>query len=279
LGRRIEKNVDGKITRYVYDNEDIILEYDGEGNLIAKYIHGPGIDEPIRMIRNQVYYYIADALGSIKALVDRDGFVRQMYEYDSFGSITQIFDEEGNEITLDDAIPNPYAFTGREYDPETGLYYYRARYYYPRLGRFLQEDPIRGFLQIPQSLSLYPYVENNPVNYIDPDGEIVITAPALVPIIIVGLCGMVIIHTWHIWYHYTPAGEAYQEAMQKSMTVDECGDEFDPWKDTSTGTEVPDNRTPFTPPPPPELDPWDKFILSVLKILEHIHGLAGRFGI
>jgi hypothetical protein len=59
LGRRIEKNVNGKITRYVYDNEDIILEYDGEGNLIAEYIHGPGIDEPIMMVRNnQTYYYI-----------------------------------------------------------------------------------------------------------------------------------------------------------------------------------------------------------------------------
>jgi YD repeat-containing protein len=63
LGRRIEKNVDGKITRYVYDNEDIILEYDGEGNLIAKYIHGPGIDEPLMMERDgEIYYFIADAL-------------------------------------------------------------------------------------------------------------------------------------------------------------------------------------------------------------------------
>jgi YD repeat-containing protein len=95
LGRRIEKNIDGKITRYVYDNEDIILELDAQNSTLATYIHGPGIDEPIRMIRNQAYYYIADALGSIKALVDRDGFVRQMYEYDSFSSITQIFDEEG----------------------------------------------------------------------------------------------------------------------------------------------------------------------------------------
>jgi RHS repeat-associated protein len=173
LGRRIEKNVDGKITRYVYDNEDIILEYDGEGNLIAEYIHGPGIDEPLMMKRdNQTYYYIADALGSIRALVDTQGFIRQMYEYNAFGEIVQVLDEEGAPIPIEDAIPNPYTFTDREYDPETGLYYYRARYYDPRLGRFLQEDPFKGFLDIPHSLNLYLYAYNNPIKYIDPWGLI-----------------------------------------------------------------------------------------------------------
>jgi RHS repeat-associated protein len=171
LGRRIEKNVDGKITRYVYDNEDIILEYDGEGNLIAEYIHGPGIDEPIRMKRDsQTYYYIHDALGSIRALVSSEGYIRQMYEYDAFGEIVQVLDEEGAPIPIEDAIPNPYTFTGREYDPETGLYYYRARYYDPHLGRFLQEDPLRGILVYPQTLNLYQYTINNPVNFVDPLG-------------------------------------------------------------------------------------------------------------
>jgi RHS repeat-associated protein len=189
LGRRIEKNVDGKITRYVYDNEDIILEYDGEGNLIAEYIHGPGIDEPLMMERDgEIYYFIADALGSIKALVDGEEGVRQMYEYDAFGGI-RVLDEEGNPIPIEDAIPNPYTFTGREYDPETGLYYYRARYYDPHLGRFLQEDPLLEKSLLPDSswrglylgpsttilLSLphpYTYVRNNPVNWIDPFGLI-----------------------------------------------------------------------------------------------------------
>jgi RHS repeat-associated protein len=198
LGRRIEKNVDVKITRYVYDNEDIILEYDGEGNLIAEYLHGPGIDEPLMMERDgEIYYFIADALGSIKALVDGEGGVRQMYEYDAFGRI-RVLDEEGAPIPIEDAIPNPYTFTGREFDPETGLYYYRARYYGPSLGRFLQEDPIlylqieqelkigsksyggdfntifnrplEIFLKEPQILNFYPYCQNNPVNYVDPIG-------------------------------------------------------------------------------------------------------------
>jgi RHS repeat-associated protein len=198
LGRRIEKNVNGKITRYVYDNEDIILEYDGENRLVAEYIHGPGIDEPLMMERDgKIYYYIPDALGSIRALVDTKGYIRQMYEYDAFGGI-KVLDEEGKEIDPEDGIPNLYTFTGREFDPETGLYYYRARYYDPSLGRFLQEDPIlylqieqelkigsksyggnfntifnrplEIFLKEPQILNLYPYCQNNPVNLVDPMG-------------------------------------------------------------------------------------------------------------
>jgi YD repeat-containing protein len=71
LGRRIEKDVNGAITRYVYDNEDIIAEYDGSNTLQAKYLHGPGIDEPLRMERGgQKYWYHADGLGSITAITN-----------------------------------------------------------------------------------------------------------------------------------------------------------------------------------------------------------------
>jgi len=113
--------------------------------------------------------FIADALGSIRALVNETGHIVQSYQYDSFGNIT-ILDAEGNLILQNKAIPNPYTFTAREYDPESGLYYYRARYYDPRLGRFLQEDPVKGFALFPQSFNLYPYCRNNPINLIDPYG-------------------------------------------------------------------------------------------------------------
>jgi RHS repeat-associated protein len=95
-----------------------------------------------------------------------------MYEYNAFGEIVQVLDEEGNPIPIDDAIPNLYTFTGREFDPETGLYYYRARYYDSRIGRFLQEDPIVGLVIVPQTLNKFPYVTNNPIKYIDPFGLI-----------------------------------------------------------------------------------------------------------
>ncbi len=66
------------------------------------------------------------------------------------------------------------AFTGREWDPETGLYYYRARYYDPKIGRFISEDPLPLRARKPRELDAYAYVANNPVNYSDPTGLAVV---------------------------------------------------------------------------------------------------------
>jgi YD repeat-containing protein len=88
LRRRIVKDVDGTFTRYVYDNEDIILELDGNNNQLAYYTHGQGIDEPISMQRaGQNYYFITDALGSIIKVVDTSGNTVNEYVYDSFGNM------------------------------------------------------------------------------------------------------------------------------------------------------------------------------------------------
>jgi len=92
-------------------------------------------------------------LGSTTAIVDQSGNVVQTYRYDSFGNI----------ISQTGSLNQPYTYTGREYDSETGLFYYRARYYAPKIGRFLQEDPI-------WNTNLYGYCFNNPVNYFDPLG-------------------------------------------------------------------------------------------------------------
>ena len=184
FNRRIEKNVNGTITRYVYDRGNIVFEYDGENTFQAKYVHSDNIDEPVTMIRPenpyvnakfpaQEFYYHRDRLGNITEITDFEGTVVQRYVYDAFGKIS-IFDKDGNAITPNSAnyLKSPYAFTGREYDHETGMYFYRARYYDPDSGRFISEDPI-GFGG--QDANLYRYVGNNSVNFVDPEGEKIIS--------------------------------------------------------------------------------------------------------
>ncbi len=157
FGRRISKTVNGVVTRYLYDGMNIIKEYDGTGTLLATYVHGPGIDEPLAMTRGgQTVYYHADGLRSITGLTNSSQTVVQNYGYDGFGNLTQA-----------PTIQNPYTYTGREWDAETGLYYYRARYYDPKVGRFITQDPI-GFTG--GDFNLYAYVGNNPVGFIDPLG-------------------------------------------------------------------------------------------------------------
>ena len=157
LGRRIEKVANGQTRRYVYDFEDILLEYDGADTLLARYTHGPGIDQPVAMSRGgSTFFYHADALGSVSELTDSAGTVAKSYAYDAFGNI---LDQSGT-------VENAYAYAGRELDSESGLYYFRTRYYDPRIGRFLRKDPV-GLIA---GMNLYAFVGNNPVNRFDPWG-------------------------------------------------------------------------------------------------------------
>ncbi|HNK51158.1 MAG TPA: RHS repeat-associated core domain-containing protein [Nitrospira sp.] len=299
LGRRIEKVANGQTTRYIYDGEDILLEYNGSNVLQARYTHGPGIDEPLSrtpmvpglgsgqtavlastpdglrgpvvddgikvngqvsvgfvfvsgmpapaigqpidstgleqpiapidvtaaaatgtlavdlidtggiggnaplylvtrdQATNQVIesrllfparatfasttplgtplvvasatvptttpvadgtlYYHQDGLGTVTELTDINGAVAKAYAYDAYGNI----------LESPGTVDQPYTYTGREYDSESGLYYYRARYYDPGTGRLLQKDPIGSFLR---DVNLYAYVTANPVNGVDPLG-------------------------------------------------------------------------------------------------------------
>jgi len=192
FGRRIEKKVEeveggrleSKTYAYVYDNEDIILEIksgkdeDGDNDggrkagllkhwqkrvakpAISRFVHGPGIDEPLAVEqKGRTFFYHADGLGSIVSLTDAKGHVIQSYEYDSFGNMQH----HGGEVK------QPYSYTGREWDKELGLYYYRARYYDPVIGRFISKDPI-GFAG--GDVNLYRYVGNGPVLRTDPTGKI-----------------------------------------------------------------------------------------------------------
>jgi RHS repeat-associated protein len=104
----------------------------------------------------QIYYYEADGLGSVTSLTDPTGAIAATYTYDSFGFQTK---GTGNAT-------NWFRYTGRDLDSDTGLDYYRARYYDPMSGRFLSEDPI-GYAG---GLNRYVYVRNGPTNRVDPQG-------------------------------------------------------------------------------------------------------------
>lgn len=172
IGRRVEKEITQagttKVARFIYDAEDILLELDGSNNIIARYTHGPGIDEPLVMEKGgQSFFYHADGLGSITEITDATGAVKQQYTYSSFGKI---------ESQLDPTFIQPYTFTAREFDPETDLYFNRHRTYDWRTGRFNSADPI-GFAG--GDVNLYAYVRNNPVTFDDPHGLIAPAIPAV----------------------------------------------------------------------------------------------------
>jgi RHS repeat-associated protein len=114
-----------------------------------------GIDDKLRSKNGPtVRYFLTDHLGSTEALADASGTIVSSTSYDSFGNAAS-------------NIATTYRYTGREYDVDTGLYYYRNRWYDPEVGRFISEDPI-GFAS--GDINLYGYVGNNPLSFIDPFG-------------------------------------------------------------------------------------------------------------
>jgi RHS repeat-associated protein len=162
FGRRVEKKYDGRtVLKYLYDGDHCIAEYGAGNDLHRKYLYGPAVDEPISMIESSgtyagTYYYHFDGLGSVTALTNSSGTTVEVYEYDVYGRV-------GASVP---AHPNRIMFTGREYDKETGLYYYRARYYNPQIGRFLQTDPV-GY---GAGMNWYAYCGNSPIDRTDPLG-------------------------------------------------------------------------------------------------------------
>jgi RHS repeat-associated protein len=164
FGRRTQKTVDGSTTSYVFDGHNVVQTRhesadgaDSNGST-ATYLTGPGLDEIYARTTDDgsVTTYLTDPQGSVIGLVGADGEAATWYSYDPFGATT----------IHGEADPNPFTFTGRELD-ETGLHYYRARYYSAEQGRFISQDPI-GFTA--GDPNLYVYAANDPVNQIDPTG-------------------------------------------------------------------------------------------------------------
>lgn len=170
LGRRISRTTSSGTVNYFYDGQKDIEGYDAAGNLLFLHVYGAGTDDRI-MTRSNGFtcFFFGNTTGSALAASDSTGKWLEHYEYVPFGAV-KIFDGQFNPI-VNSAIGNVKFFTGRDFDAETGKYYFRARHYDAGLGRFIQRDPVL----FDGGQNLYTYIYNNPLTLTDMMG----TAPIL----------------------------------------------------------------------------------------------------
>ena len=158
----------GQLVKFLYnENREAVAEEESDGNVI-RYIRRLGLISSDSEKAKTYYHYVSDEQGSITHVIngeekesgelpqeDVQSRVLNHYEYDAFG----------NTIRCEEQVHNRFRYTGEQYDPLTGQYYLRARYYNPVSARFTQEDTYYG-----DGLNLYAYCKNNPVVYYDPSG-------------------------------------------------------------------------------------------------------------
>jgi RHS repeat-associated protein len=157
FGHRIQKSGPLGTTNYLYDGMNLLEELGTSGNVLARYASNQMVDQPLAMLRGgATSYYQADVLGSTTSLSSSAGALANTYTYDAFGNLT----------ASTGTLVNPFQYTGRESEPETGIYYYRARYYDTVAARFVSEDPVR----FDAGVNFYSYVRENPINQNDPLG-------------------------------------------------------------------------------------------------------------
>lgn len=157
FGRRIYKSSSSGTSIYAHDGDNFIEETNSTGAVVARYEQGLNIDEPLAMLRSgATSFYHADGLGTVTSLTSPSGSIANTYTFDTFGNLA------GST----GSVVNPFRYTGREFDTETSMYYYRARYYDPAIGRFMSEDPI-DFLG---GSNFYRYANNGPAVIADPTG-------------------------------------------------------------------------------------------------------------
>jgi len=155
------------------------MTFNDSQQLSHRYLYGPQVDQVLvdevfttgtlgQPVSDEVLWLLADHQGTIRDAADSAGTLRKHVDYDSFGKITgeQFYSESGTAIASNhaEAVDQLFYYTGQEWDSNTELYNYNARWYDPGTGRFLSEDPIDA------DVNLYRYVGNSPLNGTDPTG-------------------------------------------------------------------------------------------------------------
>jgi len=181
-GLRIAKRQASQETRYQYDQHSLLAETNSIGNSLARYHYSATqlISRTEQGSTPTQRHYLLDSLATPIALLTQQGSVSARTKYDAWGEIVTQQDAGGvvttsstdgptADLTRTDA--QPIGYTGYLTDPESGLYYPKARYYDPRIARFTTEDPEEGKAMQPPSLHRYLYAYANPTVYVDPTGR------------------------------------------------------------------------------------------------------------
>ncbi|KAE9644616.1 RHS repeat-associated core domain-containing protein, partial [Pseudomonas sp. PB106] len=163
FGRRIRKTVDGQVTEFFWQGEQVVAE--SSQSEYRSYVYEPGTFRPLALLDGKgpkkacPFYYQLDHLGTPLELTDYSGEIVWSAQYDAYGKVAAL------SLAADEYLNQPLRFQGQYFDAESGLHYNRHRYYDPRLGRYLTPDPVK----LAGGLNQYQYVPN-PTGWVDPLG-------------------------------------------------------------------------------------------------------------